>query len=116
PTFQQADVQATCRTLGIAVEACSPLGRGADLDAPAVVAAAADLGVTPAQVVLRWAVQQGRIVIPKSLSAQRQATNLDLFSFELSAEQVAQIDALESGVAGRTGADPATASFTQFRD
>jgi 2,5-diketo-D-gluconate reductase A len=116
PTFQQADLQAACRTLGIAVEAYSPLGRGADLDAPAVVAAATDLGVTPAQVVLRWAVQQGRIVIPKSMSVERQATNMDLFSFELSEGQMAQIDALEAGVAGRTGADPATAAFTQFRD
>ena len=115
PTFQQVAVQQRCRELGIAVEAYSPLGRGADLDAPAVVAAATDLGVTPAQVVLRWAVQQGRIVIPKSLSAARQATNLDVFSFELSAEQVASIDALEAGVEGRTGADPVTASFTQFR-
>ncbi|MCZ2262134.1 aldo/keto reductase [Isoptericola sp. QY 916] len=115
PTFQQAAVQRRCVELGVAVEAYSPLGRGADLDAPAVVAAAAELGVTPAQVVLRWAVQQGRIVIPKSLSAARQATNLDVFSFELSADQVAAIDALEAGVEGRTGADPATASFTQFR-
>jgi len=116
PTFQQVAVQQRCRELGIAVEAYSPLGRGADLDAPAVVAAAAELGVTPAQVVLRWDLQQGRVVIPKSLSAERQATNLDLFSFELSPEQVASIDALESGVESRTGADPATASFTQFRD
>ncbi|MEN5072787.1 aldo/keto reductase [Isoptericola cucumis] len=116
PTFQQVDVQQTCRALGIAVEAYSPLGRGGDLDAPAVVAAATELGVTPAQVVLRWAVQQNRIVIPKSMSVERQATNMDLFSFELSEEQMAQIDALESGVDGRTGADPATAAFTQFRD
>lgn len=116
PTFQQVDVQRTCRELGIAVEAYSPLGRGGDLDAPAVVAAATDLGVTPAQVVLRWAVQQGRIVIPKSLSVERQATNMDLFSFELSDQQMAQIDALEAGVPGRTGADPATAAFTQYRD
>ncbi|MGF0114973.1 aldo/keto reductase [Promicromonospora sp. Marseille-Q5078] len=116
PTFQQVAVQQRCRELGIAVEAYSPLGRGADLDAPAVVAAAAELGVTPAQAVLRWALQQGRVVIPKSMSAERQASNLDLFSFELSPEQVASIDALESGVEGRTGADPATASFTQFRD
>ncbi|GAA1721837.1 aldo/keto reductase [Isoptericola hypogeus] len=116
PTFQQADVQAACRKLGVAVEAYSPLGQGADLDAPAVVAAATDLGVTPAQVVLRWAVQQGRIVIPKSMSVERQATNMDLFSFELSDRQMAQIDALEAGADGRTGADPATAAFTQFRD
>lgn len=112
PTFQQAALQERCRELGIVVEAYSPLGRGADLEAPAVVAAATALGVTPAQVVLRWALQQGRVVIPKSLSAERQATNADLFAFELSAEQVARLDALESGVEGRTGADPATAAFS----
>ncbi|WTM17513.1 aldo/keto reductase [Isoptericola halotolerans] len=81
PTFQQADVQAACRRHGVAVEACSPLGRGADLDAPAVTEIATELGVTPAQVVLRWEVQQGVVVIPKSLSAQRQAGNIDVFSF-----------------------------------
>lgn len=116
PTFQQTALQQRCRELGVAVEAYSPLGRGGDLEAAAVVAAATELGVTPAQVVLRWSVQQGRIVIPKSMSAERQATNLDVFSFELTPEQMAAIDALESGVEGRTGADPATASFTQFRD
>jgi diketogulonate reductase-like aldo/keto reductase len=116
PTFQQAAVQQKCRELGTVVEAYSPLGRGADLEAPAVAAIANDVGVTPAQVVLRWAVQQGIVVIPKSMSAERQATNIDLFSFELSDEQMGQISALESGVAGRTGADPATAAFTQFRD
>ncbi|MCA5891792.1 aldo/keto reductase [Isoptericola sp. NEAU-Y5] len=115
PTFQQAEVQARCRALGVTVEAYSPLGRGADLGAAAVVAAATELGVTPAQVVLRWAVQQGRVVIPKSMSVERQATNIDVFSFELSPAQTAQLNALESGVEGRTGADPATASFTQFR-
>jgi len=116
PTFQQTALQQRCRELGVAVEAYSPLGRGGDLEAAAVVAAATELGVTPAQVVLRWSVQQGRVVIPKSMSAERQATNLDVFSFELTPEQMAAIDALESGVEGRTGADPATASFTQFRD
>jgi diketogulonate reductase-like aldo/keto reductase len=115
PTFQQADVQAKCRELGIVVEAYSPLGRGADLEAPAVTATATEIGVTPAQVVLRWAIQQGIVVIPKSVSPERQATNIDLFSFELSDEQMAQISALEAGEEGRTGGDPATAAFTQFR-
>ncbi len=115
PTFQQAEIQETCRRHGIAVEAYSPLGRGADLEAPAVMSIATDVGVTPAQVVLRWAVQQGIVVIPKSVSPERQATNIDLFSFKLSDEQMAQVSALESGVAGRTGGDPASAAFTQFR-
>lgn len=116
PTFQQADVQAACRRHGIAVEAYSPLGRGADLEDPAVTRIATELGVTPAQVVLRWEVQQGIVVIPKSLSAQRQATNIDVFSFELDDAQMAAVAGLEAGVRGRTGADPETAAFTQFRD
>lgn len=115
PTFQQPAVQEKCRELGIAVEAYSPLGQGGDLDDPAVTAVATDVGVTPAQVVLRWAVQQDIIVIPKSMSPERQATNIDLFSFELTDEQMQQISGLESGLAGRIGADPATAAFTQFR-
>ena len=115
PTFQQLDVQAACRKLGIAVEAYSPLGRGADLEAPAVESIASTLGVTAAQVVLRWHVQQGAIVIPKSVSAERQATNIDVFSFELDEEQMAVVSGLDAGAAGRTGADPASADFTQFR-
>lgn len=115
PTFQQADVQAACRRHGIAVEAYSPLGRGGDLEAPAVRAIADELGVTPAQVVLRWEIQQDIVVIPKSMSTQRQATNIDVFSFELTGEQMEAVTALEEGVRARTGADPATAAFTQFR-
>ena len=116
PTFQQADVQAACRRHGVAVEAYSPLGRGADLEAPAVTEIATELGVTPAQVVLRWEVQQGLVVIPKSLSAQRQATNIDVFSFDLDDARMAAVEGLEAGVQGRTGADPETADFTRFRD
>jgi 2,5-diketo-D-gluconate reductase A len=69
--------------------------------------------VTPAQVVLRWHLQQDTIVIPKSNNPERIAANLDVFGFELSADEIAQIDALEAG--NRTGADPATADFTQMR-
>ena len=115
PTFQQPGVRARCSELGIAVEAYSPLGRGEDLDADAVVGVAEELGVTPAQVVLRWEVQQGLVVIPKSMSAERQAANIDLFSFELADEHVASIEGLEAGAAGRLGADPGSAAFTQYR-
>jgi diketogulonate reductase-like aldo/keto reductase len=115
PTFQQREVQERCRELGIVVEAYSPLGQGGDLEDPVIVEIAEQLGVTPAQVVLRWHVQQGRVVIPKSMSPERQATNIDLFSFELSDEQMDRIDGLEQGEAGRIGADPRTAEFTQYR-
>ncbi|NKX92351.1 aldo/keto reductase [Sanguibacter hominis ATCC BAA-789] len=114
PTFQQADLQAATRDHGIAVQAYSPLGRGADLEAPAVVDAAQRLGVSPAQVVLRWHLQAGRIVIPKSVTAERIRSNIDVLGFELAAADVAAIDALEAG--NRLGADPATADFTQYRD
>ncbi|MEP7762381.1 aldo/keto reductase [Sanguibacter sp. 25GB23B1] len=113
PTFQQASLAATSRAAGIAVEAYSPLGRGADLEAEQVVSIAREHDVTPAQVVLRWHVQSGNVIIPKSTNPERIASNLDLFGFELSDEQMAAVTALESGQ--RTGADPATAAFTQFR-
>ena len=113
PTFQQRPTQAASTDRGIAVEAYSPLGQGKDLDAAAVTSVAERLGVTTGQVVLRWHVQAGRIVIPKSVTPERIASNLDLFSFELTDEDVAAIDGLDSDE--RIGADPATAAFTQMR-
>src|SRR5690606_4911434 len=113
PTFQQRPTQEASRKAGIAVEAYSPLGQGADLDDPVVTAIADRLGVTPAQVVLRWHVQQGTIVIPKSVNPQRMRENIDLFGFELTDEDMAAISGLDSP--HRIGADPATAAFTQFR-
>lgn len=113
PTFQQRPTQEASRKAGIAVEAYSPLGQGADLDDPVVTAIADRLGVTPAQVVLRWHVQQGTIVIPKSVNPQRMRENIDLFGFELTDEDMAAISSLDSP--HRIGADPATAAFTQFR-
>lgn len=113
PTFQQPATQAASRAAGIAVEAYSPLGQGKDLTAPAVTAIAERLGVTPGQVVLRWHVQQDIIVIPKSVTPARIASNLDLFSFELTDEDMAAISGLDTDE--RIGADPATAAFTQIR-
>ena len=113
PSFQQPSTQEASRAAGIAVEAYSPLGQGKDLDDPAVTAIAERLGVSTGQVVLRWHVQQGTIVIPKSVTPERIAGNLDLFSFELSEEDMAAISALDTDE--RIGADPATAAFTQVR-
>ncbi|WP_109471669.1 aldo/keto reductase [Ornithinimicrobium cavernae] len=113
PTFQQPHTQdATCAA-GIAVEAYSPLGQGKDLNDAAVTAVAERLGVTAGQVVLRWHVQQGTIVIPKSVTPERITSNLDLFSFELTDEDMGAISALDTDE--RIGADPATAAFTQVR-
>lgn len=113
PTFQQRQLVEVSRAAGIAVEAYSPLGRGADLESDEVTTIAQAHGVTPAQVVLRWHLQQDTIVIPKSNNPERIAANLDVFGFELSADEIAQVSALEAG--NRTGADPATADFTQMR-
>lgn len=114
PTFQQPGTQDASRAAGIAVEAYSPLGQGKDLDAAAVTGVAERLGVTAGQVVLRWHVQQGTIVIPKSVTPERIVSNLDLFSFELTDEDMAGISALDTDE--RIGADPATATFTQVRN
>ena len=104
PTFQQADVTAACRTYGIAVEAYSPLGQGADLGHPGVTAVADELGVTPAQVILRWHLDQGHVVIPKSVSRRRMRANASLEDVVLTPEHLAAIDALDTS--RRIGGDP----------
>ncbi|WP_105032142.1 aldo/keto reductase [Arthrobacter ruber] len=83
---------------GIVTESWSPLGQGGGLlDEPALVAIAAAHGRTPAQVVLRWHVQQGMVAIPKSSDPQRLAQNLDIFGFELSGEELARLYTLHVG-------------------
>jgi 2,5-diketo-D-gluconate reductase A len=113
PTFQQPATQRAAREAGVAVEAYSPLGQGRDLEDDAVTRIAAEHGVTPGQVVLRWHVQQGRIVIPKSVTPERIAANIDLFSFALDDDELAAIDRLDS--AARIGGDPAVFAFSQAR-
>jgi 2,5-diketo-D-gluconate reductase A len=105
PALQQRDVAVFNGGHGIATEAWSPLAQGAVLDDPAVVDIAARHGRTPAQVVLRWHLQQGRVVIPKSVTPARIRENLDVFGFALTAEELAAVDALERD--GRTGPHPA---------
>ena len=114
PTFRQPATVERSRAHGIVSEAYSPLGRGADLEAPTVVRIANELGVTPSQVVLRWHLQHGVIMIPKSVDPERMATNIDLFSFSLGEAQISGINALHTPD-GRLGTDPAIAAFTQFR-
>jgi 2,5-diketo-D-gluconate reductase A len=105
PALQQRDVAASNAAHGVATEAWSPLAQGAVLREPAVTAIAADHGVSPAQVILRWHLQQGRIIIPKSVTPARIRENLDVFGFELADTELAAIDALERD--GRTGPHPA---------
>jgi 2,5-diketo-D-gluconate reductase A len=115
PYFAQPDVQKVDDEHGILTQAWSPIGGitfypgwGEDrrnvLEDPAIAAVAAVHGKTPAQVMLRWQLQHGRSAIPKSTNPGRIAENFDVFDFELTAEQVAAIDALDTGV--RNGPDP----------
>lgn len=116
PYFQQRDVQARNAELGILTQAWSPLGgitfypgwgsddRRSTLDDQTIARIAQRHGKSPAQVLLRWHLQQGRQVIPKSVKPQRIAENFDVFDFHLTAEELAAIDALETGVRG--GPDP----------
>jgi 2,5-diketo-D-gluconate reductase A len=112
PYFQQRELRATHERLGIATEAWSPLGQGGELLAdPVICEIAQELGVTPAQVVLRWHLQRGFVVIPKSQHDERIAQNFDVFGVTLEPEQLAAIDALDRGADGRIGPDPAAARF-----
>lgn len=105
PALQNRDVVAANSRHGIATEAWSPLAQGAVLGERAITTIAATHGKTPAQVVLRWHLQRGRIVIPKSVTPARIAENLDVFGFDLSTDELAEIDLLDRD--GRTGPHPA---------
>lgn len=111
PTWQQREVVAYCKEHGIAIEAYSPMARGADLNAGngAIERIAAAHGVSPAQVILRWHIENGTIIIPKSVHAERQQENLDLFGFELTADEHDAIDALDGPT--RAGHDPMTFTY-----
>ena len=104
PYLCQEQLRALHDSLGIVTESWSPLGRGRLLEEPVVRDVAATLGVTPAQVVIRWHVQHGLVVIPKTTHCERMRVNADVFSFGLSREQMAAIDACDRGL--RTGAHP----------
>lgn len=104
PTFAQTELRAVHQELGIATEAWAPLGKSEDLDNPTVTSIAERVGKTPAQVVLRWHLQLGNIVFPKSVTPERIQANFDVFDFELSASDVAEIDAVDAG--NRMGPDP----------
>ncbi|MEU9376929.1 aldo/keto reductase [Streptomyces sp. NPDC048255] len=109
PLFPQAELRAVHAERGIATEAWSPLGQGKELlTLPAVTGIAAKHGRSAAQVVLRWHLQLGNVVIPKSVTPSRIRENLDVFGFELDAADMAALDALGSGAAARRiGPDPA---------
>jgi 2,5-diketo-D-gluconate reductase A len=109
PYFRQSELLAVDTEHGILNQAWSPIGgitfyrdgsHGSTLQDPTIGQIAAAHGKTPAQVMLRWHVQEGRQVIPKSVTPSRIAENFDVFDFELTADQLAAIDALDTGVRG----------------
>jgi 2,5-diketo-D-gluconate reductase A len=110
PNLQQTELRAFNAEHGIATEAWSPLGSGKGLlDDPEIVALAAKHSRTPAQVVLRWHLQLGNIVIPKSVTPSRIRENIDVFDFELDGKDLAVLAALDNGT--RLGPDPDTFDY-----
>jgi diketogulonate reductase-like aldo/keto reductase len=105
PRLQQSELRGFHREHAIVTESWSPLGRGALLDDPVIEETAAATGRTPAQVLLRWNVQLGCLVIPRSVRPQRIEENARIFDFELDREQMATIERLDRGE--RIGPDPA---------
>lgn len=105
PFLQRRDTVALCQKLGIRLEAYSPLTRGQRLAHPEVVAIAQQVQRSPAQVLLRWGIQKGFVVLPKSVHAERIAENAAVFDFQLDDAAMRRLDALEEGLV--TGWDPA---------
>lgn len=120
PYFQQKELQAVNAEHGILTQAWSPIGgithyRDSDksaLEDPTLLEIAEVHGKSAAQVMLRWGIQEGRSVIPKSIKASRIAENFDVFDFELTDEQVAAIDGLDTGVRG--GPEPEFITLENF--
>ncbi|MFN8163525.1 MAG: aldo/keto reductase [Solirubrobacterales bacterium] len=106
PRLQQADLRAWHADHGIATEAWSPLAQGALLEDDTIGTIAAHHDKTPAQAILRWHIQLGNVVIPKSVTPARMRENFDIFDFELSEDDLAATARLDAGE--RTGPDPAT--------
>ena len=106
PYFTNEAVRAANASYDIATEAWSPIARGRVAADPTIGEIAARLDRTPAQVTLRWHLQRGDIVFPKTLSPERMRENLALFDFELTDADVARIAALDEGERGRTGPNP----------
>jgi 2,5-diketo-D-gluconate reductase A len=106
PYFRNEEVDAYGREHGIATEAWAPIAQGNVIDDPTVAGVAEAAGRSPAQVVLRWHIQRGNIVFPKSVTPARMKENFELFDFELGDDEMAKLDALGQGEAGRTGPNP----------
>jgi 2,5-diketo-D-gluconate reductase A len=111
PYFPNEVARAASIRHGAEVEAWSPIAQGKVLDDEVIGKIAAGHGRTPSQVTLRWHVERGDIVFPKSTHEERMRENFDLFDFTLTAEEVAAISALDQGEDGRTGPNPDTFDY-----
>jgi 2,5-diketo-D-gluconate reductase A len=110
PLLNQAELRAMNADRGIVTEACSPLGVGKLLDHPTLASIAQAHGKSPAQVAIRWSIQLGNVVIPRSGNPERIKQNIDVFGFELTDDEMASINGLNDGT--RFGEDPATYAGT----
>lgn len=108
PYFTNQQVDAYNRQHQIATEAWSPIAKGKVLDDDLITRIADAHGRTPAEVVLRWHIQSGNVVIPKSVHRERMEANFNIFDFTLSTEQMDSISGLDRGEPGRTGPHPDT--------
>jgi diketogulonate reductase-like aldo/keto reductase len=110
PLLNQAELRAVNAEYGIVTEAYGPLGIGKLLENPTVASVAQAHGKTPAQALIRWSIQLGNVVIPRSANPERIRSNLDVFNFELSDDEMAALNALDDGTRFRP--DPETYTGT----
>jgi 2,5-diketo-D-gluconate reductase A len=108
PRYQQRDIRGFHAERSIALECYSPLGSGAVLDDPVIGEIAQKHGKSASQIILRWELDQGLIVIPKSTHKERIEQNIDVFGFTLDEEDRQRIDALDDPREGKTGSYPAS--------
>lgn len=108
PYFPNDEIRAYGREHGILTQAWSPLAQGTAISDAVVVAVAERVARTPSQVILRWHIQRGDVVFPKTTSTARMRQNIDIFGFELSLDDLEQLSALQRGEAGRLGPRPDT--------
>jgi 2,5-diketo-D-gluconate reductase A len=111
PYFTNESVRAYGQEHGIVTEAWSPIAQGGVLDDSTITEIAGKVGKTPAQVVLRWHIQRGDIVFPKSVTPSRMQENFDIFDFELDSADMEEISSLDQGENGRTGPNPDTFAY-----
>lgn len=111
PYFTNDEVRAYGTEHDIITEGWSPIARGTVLGDPVVIRIAKSLGVHPAQVVLRWHIERGDVVFPKSMHAQRIRENFEIFDFEINDEEIEALTALGKGDAGRRGPHPNTFAY-----